>query len=248
MLLLVGFHRYSQGRDCVMALEASTLGNSGLLKPKGSGDQAAAYIRKLIFEGELRPGERLPQDLIAKSLGISRIPVREAIVALEREGWLTTRFHHGAFVNTFDEDTIRDHYELFGLVYALASRRAIHRNEPELASRLNRIARETAKTDDPAEVERLAVSFHGMIVEAADSPRIRLVLRAMSALVPGPFFDLVPDAIAPEKQSMSAIVRAIRKGDEQRASQEYERTLMLQGEFVVELFREHDLLAAGDPA
>ena len=226
-----------------MAVEASQTADIGILRQKGSGDQAAAYIRQMIFEGELRPGERLPQDVIAKTLGISRIPVREAIVALEREGWLTTRFHHGAFVNTFDEDTIRDNYELFGLVYGLASRRAIHRNEPEFASRLDKIAKETAKTDDPAEVERLAVAFHGLIVETAHSPRIRLVLRAMSALVPGPFFELVPDAIAPEKRSMSAIVRAVKKGDEQRASREYERTLTLQGEFVVELFRQHDLLA-----
>src|ERR1700680_1889411 len=103
-----------------MAVEASQTANIGILRQKGSGDQAAAYIRQMIFEGELRPGERLPQDVIAKTLGISRIPVREAIVALEREGWLTTRFHHGAFVNTFDEDTIRDHYDLFGLIYGLA--------------------------------------------------------------------------------------------------------------------------------
>jgi len=227
-----------------MALELST---DGVRPPaiRGSGDQAAAYIRQLIFEGGLRPGERLPQDLIAKSLGISRIPVREAIVALEREGWLTTKFHHGAFVNAFDEDTIRDNYELFGLVYGLASRRAIHRNEPDLTTRLGKIARETAKTDDPTEVERLAISFHGLIVEAAHSPRIRLVLRAMSALVPGPFFELVPNAIAPEQQSMAAIVRALKKGDEQRVTREYARTLKLQGDFVVELFRQHDLLGSG---
>jgi DNA-binding GntR family transcriptional regulator len=228
-----------------MALDVSKIGNMLPQEQRGSGDQAAACIRQLIFEGDLRPGERLPQDLIAKALGISRIPVREAIVALEREGWLTTKFHHGAFVNTFDEDTIRDHYELFGLIYGLASRRAIRRREPELASRLEKIARETAATDDPAEVERLAVAFHGIIVEAAHSPRIRLVLRAMAALVPGPFFELVPEAIAPEKKSMASIVRAIKKGDEQRVSRVYERTLESQGEYVVELFRQHDLLGSG---
>lgn len=228
-----------------MALELSSVGAVRPPTLRGSGEQAAAYIRQLIFEGDLRPGERLPQDLIAKALGISRIPVREAIVALEREGWLTTKFHHGAFVSAFDEDTIRDHYELFGLVYGLASRRAIHRNDADLAARLGKIARETAKTDDPAEVERLAVSFHGLIVESAHSPRIRLVLRAMSALVPGPFFELVPDAIAPEKQSMASIARAMKKGDEQQVSREYARTLKIQGEFVVELFRQHDLLGSG---
>jgi DNA-binding GntR family transcriptional regulator len=212
---------------------------------RGSGEQAAIYIRQLIFQGELRPGTRLPQDAIAKTLGISRIPVREAIVALEREGWLTTRFHHGAFVNTFDEDTIRDHYDLFGLIYGLATRRAMRRKDSELVSHLSKIARLVATSTDPTEVERLAVNFHSSIVDAAQSPRIRLVLRAMSALVPGPFFVLVPEAIAPERKGLAAIVRAIKKGDEERAVMEYGRTLSQQGEFVVELFRQRDLLGSG---
>ncbi|HET6663353.1 MAG TPA: GntR family transcriptional regulator, partial [Acidimicrobiales bacterium] len=49
-----------------------------------SGDQAALYIRRLMFDGDLRPGTRVPQDEIAQALGVSRIPVREALIALER--------------------------------------------------------------------------------------------------------------------------------------------------------------------
>jgi DNA-binding GntR family transcriptional regulator len=209
---------------------------------RSSSEEAAAHIRQLIFDGELEPGIRLPQDQIAQSLGLSRIPVREAIVALEREGWLTTRFHHGAFVNTFDEDTIRDHYDLFGLVYGLATRRAMRRHDPELVPSLAKISRLVSDTSDPTEVERLAIMFHGSIVDAAQSPRIRLVLRAMSALVPGPFFVLVPDAIAPEQKGLAAIVRAMKKEDEDRAVTEYARTLSKQGGFVVELFRQRHLL------
>jgi DNA-binding GntR family transcriptional regulator len=209
---------------------------------RASGEQAAIYIRQLIFDGELEPGTRLPQDQIAQTLGLSRIPVREAIVALEREGWLTTRFHHGATVNTFDEDTIRDHYDLFGLVYGLATRRAMRRHDPELVPSLAKISRLVSEADDPTEVERLAISFHGSIVDAAESPRIRLVLRAMSALVPGPFFVLVPEAIAPEQRGLAAIVRAMKKGDEERAVAVYARTLSQQGGFVVELFRQRHLL------
>jgi DNA-binding GntR family transcriptional regulator len=59
------------------------------LQRRSSGDRAALYIRRLIFDGELRPGARVPQDDVARSMGISRIPVREALIALEREGWVT---------------------------------------------------------------------------------------------------------------------------------------------------------------
>ena len=69
---------------------------------QSSGEQAAVHIRRLIFDGELRPGDRVPQDEIAHTLGISRIPVREALIALEREGWVTIEMHRGAFISAID--------------------------------------------------------------------------------------------------------------------------------------------------
>ena len=126
---------------------------------QASGEHAATYIRRLIFDGELQQGSRLPQDQIARALGVSRIPVREAVVALEREGWVTTRLHKGAFINSFDEDTIRDHYGLFALIYGLAVRRTIARNDPEVIARLGELAREVASTDDPAAVAKGSVGL-----------------------------------------------------------------------------------------
>jgi DNA-binding GntR family transcriptional regulator len=78
-----------------------------------SGEHIASHVRSLIFEGELRPGMRVPQDAIAQDLGVSRIPVREALIVLEREGWVTNEMHRGAFINALDEPTVHDHYELF---------------------------------------------------------------------------------------------------------------------------------------
>jgi DNA-binding GntR family transcriptional regulator len=220
----------------------------GSLVRQASGEQAAAYIRRLIFDGELMPGTRLPQDQIAKALGVSRIPVREAVVALEREGWVTTRLHRGAFINSFDEETIRDHYELFALIYGLAIKRTIARNDPEVISRLAAIARKVLATDDSVEVQSLALAFATLIVGAAQSPRIPAALRAMSALVPGPFFELVPDAIPAERRGLAAIARAAKKGDVERAAAEYSKMFEQQAEVVVELFRQRNLVTRSLPA
>jgi DNA-binding GntR family transcriptional regulator len=215
---------------------------------QASGEQAATYIRRLIFDGELQQGTRLPQDQIARALGVSRIPVREAVVALEREGWVTTRLHKGAFINSFDADTIRDHYGLFALIYGLAVRRTIARNDPEVIARLAELAREVASTDDPATVGRGAIAFHSLVVEAAHSPRIPVVLRAMSALVPGPFFEVVPAAIAPEQKGLTAIARLAKKGDADRAVEEYAKMFKLQADAVVELFRQRNLVTRSESA
>src|SRR3954465_14483371 len=98
-----------------------------LIDRPSSGDLVAVHVRSLIFNGELRQGDRVHQDDIARQLGVSRIPVREAIIALDREGWLTITPHRGAFVHGLDEDALRDHYELLGLVYGLAARRTTQR-------------------------------------------------------------------------------------------------------------------------
>ena len=217
--------------------------SAGAVVRKGSGEQAAAYIRQLIFDGQLQEGMRLPQDEVAKAVGVSRIPIREAIIALEREGWVTTRLHRGTFVNAFDEHVIRDHYELFGLIYGLAARRAAQRAVPELVDRLAALSRQVDTTDDPVKLGEHVLAFHAAVVEAARSPRITVVLRAMSALVSGPFFVLVPSAVEPERKGLRAIVRAIRRGDGDRAAAEYSKMLGQQAELVVDLFHERQTLS-----
>ena len=160
------------------------------LTRRSSGEQVALHIRRLIFDGVLKPGARVPQDEVAHSLGLSRIPVREALIALEREGWVTIEMHRGAFVSPLDEQAVRDHYALFGLVYGFAVERAVQRSGPELSDELRAILRSLKATDDPAEVWRLTVRFHGEVVERAASPRIKVVLRAMPGMIPGNFFAL----------------------------------------------------------
>jgi DNA-binding GntR family transcriptional regulator len=202
-----------------------------------SGDQAALYIRWLIFDGELRPGARVPQDEVAHTLGVSRIPVREALIALEREGWVTIEPHRGAFVNALDEDVVRDHYELYGLVYGFAAQRAMARtSHAELAASLEPIVKELRRTEQPEDFTRLALAFQRTVVGAARSQRIKVVIRAMSGLVPGDFFSLVPDAMAIERRGLPIIARAIAEGDHGRVVNEYVRMMQSVGEKVVAVF------------
>jgi DNA-binding GntR family transcriptional regulator len=212
---------------------------------RSSGTDAALYIRRLIFEGELRPGERVPQDELAQDLGISRIPIREALIALESGGWVSIELHRGAFVTALDEQAVRDHYELYGLVYGFAAKRALARKAPGLEDELAKLADAFNETDDPEELESLAIDFHAAITGAARSPRINVVLRAMSGLVPGNFFELVPAAIEGERRGLTAIARAMKRRDGDRAATEYQRMMRRQADNVVAVFRERGLLDSG---
>jgi DNA-binding GntR family transcriptional regulator len=198
-------------------------------------------VRRLIFDGVLKPGQRVPQDAIAQTLGVSRIPVREALIALEREGWTTIIPHRGAFVNALDEQSIRDHYELFGLFYGFGVRRAVERRGPSLAEPLEAIQKKIAKVKDPARLYQLALDFHRTVIDAASSPRLRTLLRQMTDVVPGNFFELVPGSDASVREGTAAIVTAIERNYPEIAEREYAAMLHRQGDLVVDLFRQRGM-------
>ncbi|MEO5876394.1 MAG: GntR family transcriptional regulator [Streptosporangiaceae bacterium] len=202
-----------------------------------SGEQVRLYVRRLIFDGVLKPGQRVPQDAIAQTLGVSRIPVREALIALEREGWMTIVPHRGAFVNALDELSVRDHYELYGLFYGFGVRRAVERQGAGLAARLDPIQKQIAKIRDPGKLHRLTLDFHRTVIDAAHSPRLRNMLRQMTDIVPGNFFELVPGADVVEREGTAAIVAAIDANHAELAEREYATMLRRQGDLVVDLFR-----------
>ncbi|HEV3264672.1 MAG TPA: GntR family transcriptional regulator [Acidimicrobiales bacterium] len=206
-----------------------------------SAEHIALHIRTLIFDGVLLPGMRVPQDAIAQDLGVSRIPVREALIVLEREGWVTIEMHRGAFINSLDKRAVHDHYELFGLIYGFAAKRALARGSKDLPDVLADIQKGFADATDPEAQRQLSIDFHGAILKAAASPRIMVVLRAMSALVPGNFFELVPGAVEVERRGLAAIVRAMRDNDGERASTEYAKMMRQVGNKVTLLFDDRGL-------
>ncbi|AQY50321.1 GntR family transcriptional regulator [Listeria weihenstephanensis FSL R9-0317] len=61
--------------------------------------KAYEMMKEKILNGQLRTGDRVPENMIAKELGISRTPVRRALVMLETEGFLTIESNRGAFVS-----------------------------------------------------------------------------------------------------------------------------------------------------
>jgi DNA-binding GntR family transcriptional regulator len=213
----------------------------GSLPRLSSGEQVRLYVRRLIFDGVLKPGQRVPQDAIAQTLGVSRIPVREALIALEREGWTTIIPHRGAFVNALDEQSVRDHYELLGLFYAFGVGRAVERGGPSLAEPLGQIQKKIAKVKDAGRLYQLALDFHRTVIDAAHSPRLRTVLRQMTDVVPGNFFELVPGSDAAVREGTAAIVGAIERNYPEIAEREYAAMLHRQGDLVVELFRQRGM-------
>ena len=210
---------------------------------RSSGDLVAVHIRSLIFNGELRQGDRMRQDEIARRLGVSRIPVREAIIALDREGWLTITPHRGAFVHGLDEDALRDHYELLGLVYGLAARRATERATDDGLKGLRDAQQQLAAAESPDALHDANDAFLRTLLTLAHSPRLGSVMRNMSTVVPGNFFELISGSGPVQQRGTKRIVTAISSRDPDAAAEACMRLLRDQGDLVIKLLASRGMFA-----
>ncbi len=176
-------------------------------------DAVARYVRRLVFEGTLTEGQRLPQDDIASAIGVSRIPVREAIIILEREGWVHVISHRGAFVNALDEQAVLDRFALYGRFYGFAARRAIERMNPPALELLAALADQIDKAANPTTFERANAHYLSTLVHLAGSNRLIAVLRSTVQIVPGNFFATVPNTMTIQKAGIAELQIALEAGD-----------------------------------
>ncbi|WP_426955759.1 GntR family transcriptional regulator [Muricoccus radiodurans] len=92
--------------------------------PQPLGIDVARRLEALILDGTLEPGARLNEVALARRLGVSRGPVREAARALEKNGLVTVIMNRGAFVRSITLQEACDIYEINGLLFGLACSRA----------------------------------------------------------------------------------------------------------------------------
>src|SRR3954447_12716206 len=99
-----------------MADASRTSGASGDDSARGMpqlrGQFVARRIREAILSGRLLPGDRIPQDALAREFGTSRIPVREALAELESEGLIALVPHAGARVAKFNLAELEEVYRI----------------------------------------------------------------------------------------------------------------------------------------
>jgi DNA-binding GntR family transcriptional regulator len=221
--------------SAVPPFDGIDLPSRALLRPTST-QQVADYIRRQIFEGKLRVGDRVPQDEIAADLGVSRVPVREAVIALDREGWVMIQPHRGAFVVGLDESSTRDHYELLGRVYGYGAHRTAERATAEEIAGLAKIHHDMVAATDTAAFSPLSAEFMRRLVVLARSRRVSATIRLMAvSIIPGDFFAEAPEAIKIRKRHLRVITRALKGGDGETAEREIIAMLRQEADVVVAL-------------
>jgi len=146
---------------------------------------ATELIRAAIIDGRLEPGRRLKEEELARELGISRTPVREALLVLQTEGLLESAPNRGATVRTYEAADLDDLYQLRALLEGFAARRAAARISAADLDRLRESCERFVALraeDDVTDLVRENLSFHNVILEAAGSERLVQMVRKVIEL------------------------------------------------------------------
>ena len=153
--------------------------------------RALLQLRELILSGELAGGSRIAELAIVERLGVSRTPIRAALMRLEQEGLLEALPNGGYVVQTFSERDIADAIELRGTLEGLLARLAAERGAPgvvlgEARQCLDRIdavlAAPSLDDDGFSDYVALNSEFHALVWEMADSPTIARQLEKVLSL------------------------------------------------------------------
>ena len=139
-------------------------------------------IRGRILDGTLKPGERLVEDRLSAELGVSRVPVREALRGLSAEGLVTLLPRRGATVVEVTPEDVAELVEVRALLEGLNARLAAQRHDPEIVALLEETlahGNEAARTGTAEELARLNAEFHERLAEASRNSVLSDVMRGL---------------------------------------------------------------------
>ena len=136
----------------------------------------AGKLRTAIGRGQIPAGSQLVETELARELGVSRGPLREAMQRLTQEGLLISIRNRGIFVITMTEEEVRDMYVARTAVERAAAELILAKNGGKaVAAQLSRVVKAMKKAADKTDLDAMSeadMEYHSTLVSAAESPRL----------------------------------------------------------------------------
>ena len=182
-------------------------------------DTVAAALRTGLHQGRWGPGTALRQEDLAAELGVSRIPVREALTRLHAEGLIVIEPNRGAFVPVLTAPEVEEIFDLRLLLESDALRHAIPRHTPRSLRHLGAIQRELDAEEEPAPWLASDTAFHAALYAPSGRRRTLEMIAALRAAVARFYLGhLSPSARRADwNEEHHALLAAVAAGDADRA-------------------------------
>jgi DNA-binding GntR family transcriptional regulator len=189
-------------------------------------DAVTTALRNRIASGELAPGTRVVERQVADQLGVSRVPVREALRVLEREGFVEERATRGMVVRLLDDDDVAMLFAVRESLEALLSRRLVDVLDDAGLAALDDVIERAAAHDRAGRTAEAVVAnadFHALLGDLAASR----VLSSVIEPIAGRMAWLLNQHSEPTTMIAEhrVIVEALRSRDPERAAESFRRHL-----------------------
>ncbi len=189
-------------------------------------DQVYDRIRELIVSGQLRPEEKLNIQLLADQLGVSRTPVREALLRLELDGLVVSKANSWTQVAPMEKNEAEELYPIVWALEILALDLAFANITPEDIDELEEMNERllTMASDDPTAFPDVDNAFHKKLIRLADNQELSILLSGLKMKIrriENYYFRQVD--VNKTYKEHSNLIAALRDNDKTRALRSLER-------------------------
>lgn len=187
--------------------------------------EVISVIFRALIQGRIKPGERLVEDDIAEELGVSRSPIRRALVEMSQMGIVDLIPHKGARIKSWNIDEIIDFWRFRVLIEGLAAEQAAERMTPEEKADLLQITKDleaAVKEDSLEKITELDLKFHIFIVKSSKNDSVissyeSMILRIHIFMIIEKHFYRSEEAYQTSLNSHWNIYEAIKAGNAELA-------------------------------
>ena len=189
------------------------------LKRQTATGRTTERIRELIISGEIGAGETLRQEELSVRLGVSRTPLREAMIILQSEGLVINHPHKGTVVYKPTVAELQEIYATRLLLEPAAARLATRNMTPAVLAEVDSIVHEMTATTTPWQLIRLNHEFRYAFYSASGNRTLADTIRGLT-LRAEPYVGILVSGLNRPftDQAFAALLEAIRRGDGDRAA------------------------------
>lgn len=195
-------------------------------------------LRKAILCGDLKPGERLVQAELAEALGVSRMPVREALRKLESEGLVTIEPHRGAIVKSFSIEDIREIYELRAELEKMAVEKSIRNMKEEDVAAMDRLVLEMEQATDVETFIEKNIEFHRLLLSRCPWNRLLDFIETLWNGFPQQTPLLIKGQVHRSNEEHRKILLAVKERDAEKAAWLLSEHILRTGESLIASLQE----------
>lgn len=193
-----------------------------MINQKSLREQVYEFLRTELHKGEILPGSSFNLSQMSQQLGVSKTPLRDALLQLEVEGFVTISPRRGVYVNTLTLDDIRHCYEIVGALETAAILSVFNQFKDSHIEEMRNVNTEISSALDVEDFERyyrLNIDFHNAFLKLSGNEPLRRIITPMKQrLYDFPMRGYIKEWEERNCNDHEGLIDAIQRGD--RASAE----------------------------